>query len=358
MPAPPSARPALGDPVPGPRHQAVEGRDRIGQIGLQHDPCLEARQGRLLEQRREDRDRQVEIAVLLHVEVDELGAAGCRGLLVQRRQPLHDARHGLVEAPHRQLTDNRRDLDRHVVDVIPGQQLLRAAQSAARLAVSEHRLAEQVDIEPDAAGAQSLQGLPQRLRVGIDDEVRDHAAEHPPRDRDDRPRQDPGEAASHRDRRAQVPGQEPRDAVRELFEVPTGHPQVFGADHLVDEAERELEPARVFEHTGQSLGARVGLDVGAGGEPVAHQGDGLFGRRQLGGRAWARGSRVGGHRISLAEHAALRRQMQGSCRIRASATAVTAVLRRFRTNRRLESRRPEDRGRRDCPSPLSIKKLY
>ncbi len=174
------ARAALGNPMTCPRDQPVQRRDRVGQIGLQHDARLEVREGRLLEQRREDRDREVEVAVLLHVEVDELGAPGCRGLLVQGRQALHHAGDGLVEAPHRELADDRRDLDRDVVDVIPGQQLLRAAEPAARLAVAEHRLAQQIHIEPDAAGAQPPQRLAQRLRIGVDHEVRHHAAQHRP----------------------------------------------------------------------------------------------------------------------------------------------------------------------------------
>ena len=51
----------------------------------------------------------------------------------------------------------------------------------------------------------------------------------------------PREPAADRDRRAQVPGQEPRDLVREQLEVLAGDPQVFGAHDLVDEAEGELE---------------------------------------------------------------------------------------------------------------------
>ena len=168
---------------------------------------------------------------------------------------------------------DRRDLDRHVVDVIARQQLAgcrRAGCVASRSPSTASPSRLMLSRMPRVA--QLLRASCRASSGRVDDEVGDHAAQHPARDRDDRPRQDPRESAADRDRRAQVPGQEPRDAVREQFEVLAGDAQVFGPHDLVDEAEGELEAARVFEHAGQALGARVGLHVGAGGEPAAARG--------------------------------------------------------------------------------------
>ena len=54
-----------------PRRELLQRGQRVGKVGLQHDAGFEIRQPRVLQQPREDRDREVEVAVLLHVEVDE-----------------------------------------------------------------------------------------------------------------------------------------------------------------------------------------------------------------------------------------------------------------------------------------------
>ena len=120
----------------------------------------------------------------------------CGGLLVERGQPLDDAGDGLVEAPHRELAGDARHLDRHVVDVVAGEQLARALQAAVGLALAEHGLAEEVDVEAHAVGAQVGERLVEVLRRRVDDQVADHLAQHPAGDRDDDPR-----AAGSRTRR-------------------------------------------------------------------------------------------------------------------------------------------------------------
>ena len=44
----------------------------------------------------------------------------------------------------------------------------------------------------------------------------------------------------------------------ERYEVAGGDPLVVGTHDAVDEADRELEPLRVLEQTGEALGGRVG----------------------------------------------------------------------------------------------------
>ncbi len=151
---------------------------------------------------REHGDGEVEVAVLLHVEVDELRCRRRGSGPVQRRQPLDDAIDCLVERPHRQLAGDRRHLDRHVVDVVAFEQLAGAFESLVGFAVAEHGLAEQVEVEADAALAQLRERAVELARGRVDHEVSDHPAEHAARDRDDRPREARGaKCATDRDRR-------------------------------------------------------------------------------------------------------------------------------------------------------------
>ena len=56
------------------------------------------------------------------------------------------------------------------------------------------------------------------------------------------------------------------------LEVLAGDLEVLRAHDAVDESEGELESARVLEHAGEALGARVGLGRLALGEPLPHEG--------------------------------------------------------------------------------------
>ena len=51
--------------------EALKGTEGIGQVGLEDDAGLVAAHVRLVEDGREHRDRQVEVLVVLHVEVEE-----------------------------------------------------------------------------------------------------------------------------------------------------------------------------------------------------------------------------------------------------------------------------------------------
>ncbi len=66
MRAPPAATRCCAHAV-----RLLQRRQRVRQIRLQHDAGFEVVQPRVFEDPREHRDRQIEVAVLLHVEVDE-----------------------------------------------------------------------------------------------------------------------------------------------------------------------------------------------------------------------------------------------------------------------------------------------
>ncbi len=271
------ARAAGRDPLLRPRGEALERRKRVGKVGLQHDAGLEPPQPGVLEQPREHRDREIEVAVLLHVEVDE-GAIGGRGE-VQRPQPLDDLLDHLVERPHRDVAHDRRDLDRDVVHIGPADELVDALQSTQRLLLAEHRLAQQVEVQPCPALAQRRDGGPQLVGARVDDEVAHHAAEHASCDRHHRRRQHGCDGTAHADGAAQVPRQKARHERCHTLQMGCRGRQALGSHHAVDEADGERQPVGVFEHAGETFGRGVDLGLGALGDPALRE------RHRLGGQA-------------------------------------------------------------------------
>ena len=112
----------LGNPLGRPFLQSHSGTQGIGQVGLQDDAGLQVSEFRTLEDSLEDRDGQVEILVLLHVEVDELLRAGGGRAFEKRLQMVHDVVDGIVEGPVVVRCHGRRHLDRDVVNVVALQQ--------------------------------------------------------------------------------------------------------------------------------------------------------------------------------------------------------------------------------------------
>ena len=84
----------------------------------------------------------------------------------------------MVEGPEVDLAGDGRDLDRHVVDFGVVDQPEGLLEAPLGLAVPEHGLAQQVDVECVALGPALGQVRTTPLGFGIDDEVPDHAA-HP-----------------------------------------------------------------------------------------------------------------------------------------------------------------------------------
>ena len=257
----------------GPRGEAFERRQRLGQVGLQHNAGLILPQRGTVEQSLKDLDRQVEVAKLFHVEVEKGGGHAKRRGLVERRQSLDDAINRLVEGPHVQLAHHGRDLDRHVVDVGALHELGDAREPTNGFAVSQHGLAEQVDVEAVATALQSVERATQPARRRVNDEVPDHAPQYAARNRHDGPRGDAGERPSDRNQHAQGPGQEARDARRELLEIARRNAQVVGPRDPVDEADGKVEPHLVLQQPGQSLGTGVGPRTLRRAQPLPHEGD-------------------------------------------------------------------------------------
>ncbi len=277
--------PALGEAA-HPRHRPR----RIGEIGLQHDPGVELGELGTVQERLEHLQGQLEIPVLLHVEVQERGGVGAGGVEIDRQQRLDHVVDGLGRAPQRQVLHDRGHLDRDVVDVGPGDDLVHAREAPRRLLRAEHGLAEQVDVQRRPVGREPGEGGGQRPGAGVEDQMGDHPAHggaggghH------DRGCQARGGAAEADDA-AQRGGEEGRRVLGEATQLDRRGTGVLGADHPVHEGEREVEPLRIAQQVGEESGG--GRDLASGGvlHPGAHLGGDVLGGE--GGRA--QGVAVGG----------------------------------------------------------------
>ena len=222
-----------------------------------------SRSGKSVEHLGEHRDREVEVAVLLHVEVDERAVG--RGLGVHGLQPLDDAVDGLVEGPHRELAGDGRHLDRDVVDVVALEQRHRAVATAGGLTLTQHRLAEEIEVEAVAPLAQLLDGLAELGRPGVDDEVADQATQRASRLADDESGHEDRDHRPELEQQTLSDGQELRGVAGEDAQVARGDLGVLGADDPVDEPDGEVEAVGILQEVGESLGGGVGRTRGGSG---------------------------------------------------------------------------------------------
>ena len=244
-------RPSPGPPGLRPLGQVVEAAERVGKVGLEDDPGAVAQEFLHVEDPLEDVDRQVEVAVLLHVEVDE-GPLGLRepvdgqefgdGVLDGRGVP-----EGRVRADH------RGDLERDVVDVVAGDELLGRLHAPGGLCVAEHGLAQEVEVETRSVGAELGDGRAEAVGRHVEDEVADEGREDPLGGRRGEPGGHGRDSPPDLRRQAQIPGEERGVAFGQAFEVVRRDGRVFGADHAVHERHRVIEAPRMVQHLGQQL---------------------------------------------------------------------------------------------------------
>ena len=289
-------RPAVGDAALGeaahPRHR----RRRIGQIGLQHDPGVELGELGPVQELLEDLQGQLEVAVLLHVEVQEGGGVGAGRLEIDRQQGLDHMVDRLRRAPQRQVLHDRGHLDRDVVDVGPGDDLPHPAQAPRGLLRAQHGLAQQVDVQGRPVGREPGQGGGQRARACVEDEVGDHPAHDGAGGGDHDGGREARSGAAEADDPAQRGGQEGRGILSQAAQLDGRRAGILGADHPVDEGQREVEPLRVAQQVRQQCGRPGDRSVSSVPDPGAHlRGDVLGaqrGRAQVvacGGRRGQRG---------------------------------------------------------------------
>ena len=261
---------ARGDPPLGEGPHPLHRRGRIRQVRLQHDPGMQMLELGPVQQLLEHLQCQLQVPVLLHVHVEEGGTLGAGGLEVQRQQRLDDVVDGLRRGPQRQMVHQRGDLDREVVDVLALDQLAHPLHPARCLLGAEHRLAEQVDVQRRAVGREAGDRGAQGAGAGIEDQMADHAPHRGLRGGHHGRGRELGGQPAQTQHPAQGRGQEGGRVLRETTQLDRRGTGILGADHAVDEAQRELEPLGIPQQVREHLGrARHGAQRG-GVHPAAH----------------------------------------------------------------------------------------
>ena len=242
--------------------KTLHGGQGVGQVGLQHNARLVVGQILLVEDGGEYRNGQVEVLVVLHVEVEE--GAVITGQAVQGREHVHTVGDDLIEAPRIVRTGHRRDLDGDVVDVLTGHQAGDLRQALRGLLVPQNGLAQKIDVEPIATGAQASQSGPQSSIGGIDDEVADDLAENTTRHGGRRTRGQTGGPASQAHGCGQGGRQEVGTPSSQPRQGMAGDVEVGGPHDIIDEASGEAQAVRVRQDSrqkprsaGNGLGRRL-----------------------------------------------------------------------------------------------------
>ena len=239
---------------------------RLGQIRLEHDTRPERDELLLVEHLAKGRHRQVEVAMLLHVEVDELrrqvavgvAVAMAQGLLVEDAQPRLHALHGVTEGHQVDLAEDGGHLHRDVLHVLAGEEGEIGFEPTRRFTLSQDRLAEQVEVQAHtratALGQVALELLllaRQDQRLGLVTQAGHDRGHHHARQV---VAHDPAEHEGH----SLPPLHEVWSAVAmeqiaELVGDPLGPATAEG---LIDEGDGELFAARILHHAGEAARLR------------------------------------------------------------------------------------------------------
>jgi hypothetical protein len=234
----------------------VERGSRVREVGLQRDAGGQPGELLLREDRGEDLDRDVEVPVLLHVEVDEDRRVTGERRPVDRAQSLGDPGDGPLGVPGRDLRDQGGHLHRDVLDVGARDELDHPARAVGGLLLAEHGLAEKVEVESFAGVAGLVQPLGQGLVRVVDDEVPDQRPQAPAGQGDDEARGEASYAGAQREQEAVDAAEEARVGPTHVAQLPGRHAQVLRPCHAVDEPHGQVEAGRVGEHRRQPAGGR------------------------------------------------------------------------------------------------------
>ena len=154
--APLTMRTLIGAPVSaalrGPVHQQLEHGVALGQVGLEHDARLDTEELLLGQDLGERVDGQRQVAVLLHVEVDEGPRGGRHRGAVQPAQPFGHPLDRSLLVVGAQLRGDRGDLHRDVGHLWAPQHLDHPVQAVGGFLLAQHGLAQDVDVEASALG--------------------------------------------------------------------------------------------------------------------------------------------------------------------------------------------------------------
>ena len=156
--------------------EALESAEGIRQVCLEDNAGLVAAHIRLIKDGGKHRDRQIEVLVVLHVEVQECPIIA--GEAIERQERADAVVDDLLETPGIMRAGHRRDLNGHVIDVLARHEPRDLAQAMGRFLLAKNRLAEEVHVQAVTALAQTPQRRAQPLVRRVDDEVSDDLTEH------------------------------------------------------------------------------------------------------------------------------------------------------------------------------------
>ena len=204
----------------------------------------------------ERRDGEVQVAELLHVEIDE-DALVRRGA-VQNAQLGAHARQRAVQVDRHELAHDRGEFDRDVGDLATRHHLDDAAEAVGSLDLSEHRLAQDVHVGPEPLASPTLEVAGQRRRVGVEDQVageRTDASVH----RGDHQSREQSRRQGRRAQAREVPDSEPlaRRVRDRLAQRRRGAPARGEAHDLVGQRHRHAERGAVTQEPGESAARRA-----------------------------------------------------------------------------------------------------
>ena len=233
--------------LPGPGAQVGQHGRRVGDVGLDDDPGVKGGELLLVEHPAERGDREVEVVVRLHVQVDEGRGHRRPPGAVQRAQPVAQHVDGGPEGQRVDLGVDGGDLHRHVVDVGPLDRGQHRGQPTAGLVLAEDGLTQGVDVLV-VTGPGPVGQVPSQARVVAG---QDHPGGLPPQPAGDqrhhRARGDGGDAGADGQRQSV---QRPRNrghalAGDEIVKARRGPPRVTDPGHLVGEALDEGPTGRI-----------------------------------------------------------------------------------------------------------------
>ena len=264
----------------------------VRKVRLQHDTRAERQEFGLVEDLLEGGHRRRQIAILLHVEVDELRRSATRmvaeemaeRLAIERAQAVLHQLDRVTERNQVDLAQNRGDLDRDVFDVIAGEERQVRREATRCLTLAEDRLAELVQVQPDTGAAALLEIAPEVGFLARND----HGATLVAKPRDDRRHHDAREVvrhhAAHGERRPLPPLHVVGDAVagEKPAQLVGDARRTVAPKGLIDERERQRPAGRVFHEARDLLCVRaLGRRLSGVGRAQQRLGDGNRGRDEI-----------------------------------------------------------------------------
>ena len=141
---------ALGSPCVRPGAQRLEGRMGVGDVGLKDDARRQPEELVSTEHPHEGLDAQFEVAVLLHVEIDEGPGRGITRGAVQPGELRINPPQRVIPGEDIQVRADRGDLHADVVHVGATDQFGDATGAFVGLVVAQDRLPEHIAVQPES----------------------------------------------------------------------------------------------------------------------------------------------------------------------------------------------------------------